>query len=124
MNYRRFARVVRHIHNFWIVVLLANIFLSAFVPSMRLVSLVVIVATGFSQVLWGGCPLTVLERSLLVKAGDEPYEGSYLVDFFRRRFGIEIPPWVITAQMVAITVLATYLAMQGHLDQHLNRLLD
>lgn len=117
MNYRRLANAVNVFHWVWVGVLLTSLILPIAFPWMRPFTMVIIIVTGFSQVIWCRCPLGLLEESLRAKAGERPTpRAPFLVEALRRHFGIDVPPWVIAAQMAALTILALYLLWAGYLD--------
>jgi hypothetical protein len=116
VNYRWLAKAVNVFHWIWVGVLLTSLILPIGFPWMRPFTIAVIIVTGFSQVIWCRCPLGLLEESLRAKAGDTPTRAPFLVNALRRHFGINVPPWVIAAQMAVLMIFALYLLFAGHLD--------
>jgi hypothetical protein len=69
------------------------------------------IAIVVAQALWGIlCPLTTLEKHLLVKAGLEPYPRSFIGECVHNLIFYEAEPWVFTVCYCAFgaVVLATF----------------
>jgi len=90
MFYKFMADIVRIIHVLVIVLLVMGIWISdKYPPTYRLMNLIFILTTGLSQILFRGCPLTILENALRKKYDPTTtYPGSFISFHLHNRLGI------------------------------------
>jgi hypothetical protein len=111
VNYRFLAKVVAVLHWAWVFILGGCIMLAGIYPGMLPYIWAFIAATALSQAIWRTCPLTVLQDALLVKAGEErPANRSFISRWVQRRFGVYVPPWVVSLQLVTVMLLCLLVA--------------
>ena len=105
--HRKLASAVRAFHLLWIVLMIVGIPLSILCDWYEPIHWVVIGTTIVSQIVWLGCPLSTLEQALRRKYDpDATYTGSFVCHYLRKRFGIEVPPIVVTLQLLVFVVVA------------------
>jgi hypothetical protein len=102
----RLASAVDAFHLFWAFLLAVSGPLS-WIPALRPWTWAIIGGTVASQLLWLGCPLTLLAARL---RGDDHYIA--FTDRMILRLGIEVPPWLLSVQLVAFIALAVPLAQR------------
>ncbi|MBP6855625.1 MAG: DUF2784 family protein [Candidatus Pacebacteria bacterium] len=109
--YRKLADATACLHLIWIVMLVAGILLE-FVFHLgwyRPINIVVFTTTIVSQLLWLGCPLTALEKTLRARCDSSTtYSGSFTCHYLKR-FGIKVHPMIIAAQLVATLIISIVL---------------
>jgi hypothetical protein len=105
MSRETLADIVFWFHVFWIGVLVCAIFLP---PEFQVFHTIAASATIASQILWGGCPLVTLENAL---RENKNYTGSFTAYLFRKFFGIEVQPSVVTASLLFIFAISCYLSL-------------
>jgi hypothetical protein len=93
--------------------MLAGPFISYLWAPYRFIHSAVIGVTAVSQLLWLGCPLVALESTLRRKYNPSyNFSGSFICDFLKRRFGIQVSPRVITAQLTIAVVVAVVILVK------------
>lgn len=77
----------------------------------HLVAIGVVVAQAWLGVL---CPLTTLEMSLRLRAGDAVYRGSFIAHWLEEALYLHAPPWAFTVAytLFGLLVLASWLAVR------------
>lgn len=106
--YRTLADFVSWFHLFWVVLLLGGILMMAVFPWYRPIHMIVVTTTIVSQLIWlGNCPLMVLENSLRQQFEPERHYTSSFVQYCAQKwFKIKIPPALIAAQLLIVTILS------------------
>lgn len=113
MNHELLADVVKWFHVLWIVVLLGCCVLQAVFIRLALLTGVLGVGTCISQLVWGACPLTVLEERLRNRAGaGSKYGNEFLVYHLHEWFGLDVTPSTIFALNVALVLFSTLLVVR------------
>lgn len=106
-KYRKLANAVFYFHMFWIVVLIGGAFLATYYPWYRPINFAVLTVTIGSQLIWMGCPLTIIEYSLRSKYDpDHRYTGSFVCYLLDRTFGIKVTPIMVIGQLAILTIVA------------------
>jgi len=107
MPYPRLATAVKLVH--WAFILsLATISWMYGHPTILTVYTVILWMAVLGNVFWCGCPLTILERSLRGEAPvHEKRRGSFIASRVKTRFGIVIPPWLLTFVLLACALSST-----------------
>jgi hypothetical protein len=66
-----------------------------------------------SQFLWGGCPLTILEKLLRARYdASAVYDGGFIYSQLEKRFGIKAMPALITGSLIAIFIASMMLTVK------------
>ena len=85
------ADVVAMVHGFWAIVVVIGPVLSFYHPSFRWVHLFMMAFTISLMLLGKYCPLTLLEHQLRKKHDPSGrYEGGFIVNVLRDRFGVQM----------------------------------
>lgn len=103
--YKRLADVVAILHWIVIVYLILGGGLQLLFPGYAIYHLIFVITVGLSQLIWLGCPLVALENALRAKYDpDTRYYGSFTYHALKK-LGINVPPIVISLQMVVLFVI-------------------
>ena len=76
--------------------------------SLHLLAIVVVAAQALAGVV---CPLTILERELRFRAGEEAIKGTFVCHWLHRLIFVRAEPWVFTLaySLFGLLVLATFI---------------
>ena len=76
--------------------------------TLHLLAILIVVVQAWSGV---SCPLTILEKTLRTKGGEQTYPGGFMAFWVQRIVFWEAEPWVFTAlyTIVGGLVLATFI---------------
>ncbi len=111
--YRRLADIVSWFHAFWLLLLLGGSLIALIFPWYKTINWIVISVTLVSQILWLGCPLTVLEHSLRNKYNPaDKSSGSFVCNFCENKLGIKISPIVVFCQLVMLLAISSFICIQ------------
>ena len=115
MDHLLLADLVKWFHVLWIVALLSCCVLQVFSIRLALLTGLLGAATCVSQIIWGSCPLTVLEERLRKNSETEvQYGNEFIVFYLREWFGLDVAPTTIIALNVALVLCSTLLVMRLH----------
>ncbi|MFC1624805.1 DUF2784 family protein [Patescibacteria group bacterium] len=73
------------------------------------------IITPLSQVLFKGCPVTLLEQALRTKHNPkESYKGTFITKYISRHFGVNVKSEAVTIFMVVVAFgIAVYYFLEG-----------
>lgn len=119
--YETLADLVASLHSLWIVLTLALAawaFIGFFAKwRTAIFAIRAFLAIGFttlaSQLVWLGCPLTLLENTLRTRHDPSTaYEGAFLAHLIEKWVGVKVDPIFITAQLLLFLGVAVYLVLK------------
>jgi len=107
-KYKRLAWITFVFHLFWVIVLLGGIPLSHCLKWYMQYHMCAFTMTIVSQIIWFGCPLTMLETYLRRKADPHygNYTGSFICLLLRKILGIRVPGWVVIPQIFLVGIIS------------------
>ena len=103
--YFSFALVVLFLHALFILWVVFGAWVTRSRPILRRLHIVSLVWGILTELLPWSCPLTLLENSLEAKAGVQPYEGGFLLNYLDKLVYPDIPATILTVAGVIICVL-------------------
>jgi len=114
-NYLKLADAVSIVHCCWIVLMIVVPFAGVVAmfalgePRFMTAALIPGWATVLGQIIWGGCPLTALERACRARGGQLSGQtsGSFICDRLKARWGIDVHPLAIALVTVLSTVASS-----------------
>ena len=103
--YSALAVLVLFLHALFILWVVFGAFVTRFRPVLRWLHIASLVWGILTELLPWPCPLTVLENSLEVKAGVQPYQGGFLLHYLDGFVYPHISATVLTLAGIVVCVL-------------------
>jgi len=105
--YRLLANATFWFHMLWVAILLAGLPLSAFYPWYRPIHGIVVLTTVASQIIWLGCPLTMIECAFRAKYDPSTsFTGSFVTYYLKKWFNVTVPAKVVVIQLLVMLALS------------------
>jgi hypothetical protein len=106
-KYRIFANVTLWFHWVWVAILLFGFVAQSALEWYKPIHLVVLSTTICGQILFGGCPLTILENAFRRKYDPlKTYSGGFTIHYIQKHFGVEVSPWTISVIFIGIFIIS------------------
>lgn len=96
--------VVVAFHAYWLKIVVLGAPTIIFFPELRVCHLAMVLITLLSWIIWGTCPLTMLEKNLRTKycSGKGLYTGSFTSHYSRKYLRFTISDSVVQITMTVV----------------------